>query len=46
MQAMHNPVSKHQAPGKHRIQVQWIQISGEFGEGKLIVRRKYTLGHI
>jgi hypothetical protein len=36
---------KQQTPGEHGIQVQRIIIAREFGEDKLVVRCKYTLGH-
>ena len=45
MHTMNDLVPKDQTPGEHRIQVQGIIITGKFGEGKLIVRCEYTLGH-
>ena len=44
MHPMNDLLPKQQTPGQHRIQVQRIIIAGKFGEGKLIVRCKYTLG--
>jgi hypothetical protein len=43
MQAMHNLAPEHQTPGEHGIKVHWVKITGDFGEGQLIVRSKYTL---
>ncbi len=42
---MNDLAPEQQTPGEHGIQVQRIIIAGEFGEGKLIVRCKYTLCH-
>jgi hypothetical protein len=42
---MNDLAPKQQTSGEHGIQVQGIIIAGEFGEGKLIIRCKYTLWH-
>ena len=42
---MNDLAPKQQTSGQDGIQVQWVKIAGEIGEGKLIVRCKYTLWH-